>query len=74
MESSEKLLSKRKRGFGTFVLREVENLAKKMGFRRVVLNPIPFEGNYPKEKLVDWYCANGYKSVANGTEEMEKYV
>lgn len=67
-------LSKRKKGFGTFVLSEVENLAKNLGFRRVVLNPIPFEGNYPKEKLIDWYCANGYESVANGTGEMEKYV
>lgn len=66
-------LVKRHRGYGAMVLSEIEQYAKNLGFKKVILNPIPFKCDYPKERLIKWYLLNGYK-VINSTGEMEKNI
>jgi len=65
---------KRHSGFGSSALREVEELISNLGFKKIVLNPEPYERNYPKEKLISWYKSKGYKFTQNGTCEMEKDI
>ena len=65
---------KRHAEHGTSVLRGIEQLISNMGFQKIVLNPEPYERDYPKEKLVNWYKSKGYNFINNGTGQMEKVI
>lgn len=64
----------RLKGIGTKLLVEVEAMAKELGYKKVTVNPEPFEQDYPKSKLVEWYKSHGYREIASGTKELEKFV
>lgn len=59
-------------GYGTKLLGEVEILAKKLGYKRIVLFPEPFEKNISKILLIEWYQKNGYNLMSAETGELEK--
>jgi hypothetical protein len=67
-------LNKRHKGNGSFALHKVEKLSLNLGLKKILLNPEPFEGNYPKEQLIDWYISEGYETGKNGTGEMENIL
>lgn len=64
----------RNKGYGSRLLLEVESMAKNRGYKIVVLNPEPFEGDYPKSNLIKWYKKNGYCITDLGTGELEKQI
>jgi predicted GNAT family acetyltransferase len=64
----------RKKGFGSKLLAEVESMAKNLGYRKVTVNPEPFEQDHPKGQLVEWYKRHGYREMASGAGELEKAV
>lgn len=64
----------RKKGYGSRLLAEVESMAKNLKYRKVTVNPEPFERDYPKNNLIEWYKRNGYCEMASGTGELEKVV
>lgn len=59
-------------GYGTKLLGEVEILAKKLGYKKIVLFPEPFEKNISKILLIEWYQKNGYNLMSTETRELEK--
>lgn len=64
----------RKKGYGSTLLVEVESMAKILKYRKVTVNPEPFERDYPKSQLIKWYKSQGYCEMASGTGELEKVV
>jgi GNAT superfamily N-acetyltransferase len=64
----------RKKDFGSKLLAEVECMAKNLRYRKVTVSPEPFERDYPKGQLVEWYKRHGYREMASGTGELEKVV
>lgn len=66
----------RKKGYGSTLLAEVESMAKILKYRKVTVNPEPFERDYPKSQLIKWYKSHGYCEMAgaSGTGELEKVV
>jgi len=64
----------RKRGYGSTLLAEVEGMAKNLKYRKVTVNPEPFEQDYPKSQLIEWYKRHGYCEMASDTGELEKAV
>jgi hypothetical protein len=55
-------------------LHEIERFASEHGFKKVILNPEPFNRDRTKEQLIAWYKSRGYSLLNNGTGEMEKIV
>ena len=64
----------RKKGYGSMLLAEVESMAKNFKYRKVIVNPEPFERDYPKSRLIEWYKRHGYREMASGTGALEKIV
>lgn len=64
----------RNQGYGSKLLFEVESLAKKLGYKKIIVNPEPFEMNYPKRKLIKWYEKNGYQLKSSITGELQKEI
>jgi GNAT superfamily N-acetyltransferase len=62
----------RNRGIGARLLGEAEWLARKWGYRSVVVWPKPFERDYPKEKLIAWYQQHGFKEWPLNLDNLEK--
>ena len=64
----------RKKGYGSTLLAEVESIAKNLKYKKVTVNPEPFERDYPKSQLFKWYKRHGYCEMVSGTGELEKVV
>jgi GNAT superfamily N-acetyltransferase len=64
----------RHRGIGTRVMKETERLARSMGFRKLLLNPKPFEGDYSKAELVNWYRQQGFTERSDFPTQLEKLI
>ena len=64
----------RHKGIGSQVLSSVEKNAFSLGYNKVVLYPKPFENDYPKEKLIEWYKSKGYNVASHCSQEFEKYL
>lgn len=64
----------RKKGYGSMLLAEVETIAKNLKYKKVTVNPVPFEGSYLKSKLIQWYKRNGYCEMTSCTGELAKLV
>ena len=64
----------RKRGYGSTLLAAVESMAKNLKYRKVIVNPEPFEQDYPKSQLIVWYKRHGYCGMTSDTGELEKAV
>lgn len=64
----------RKKGYGSKLLVEAERMAKNLKYRKVTVNPEPFERDYPKKQLVEWYKKHGYCEIASETAELEKIL
>lgn len=62
----------RRRGIGSAVLREVEQLAQDEGFGSVRVWPRPLDPTFDQQALESWYRKRGYEGAADGTGEMEK--
>ena len=63
---------RRRKGIGTGVLSEIENLAIREGFTKLRLRPSPLDRETSESELVNWYLRHGYKWAATTSNEMEK--
>lgn len=64
----------RRQGYGSILLSEVESMANNLDYKKVTVNPEPFEQNYTKKQLIEWYKKHGYCEMASGTGELEKVI
>nr|WP_322720925.1 GNAT family N-acetyltransferase [Nostoc sp. ChiQUE02]MDZ8234014.1 GNAT family N-acetyltransferase [Nostoc sp. ChiQUE02] len=64
----------RNRGIGSRVLVEVEALATRMGYQKVILKPKPLDDTYSPPQLVDWYKRRGYDWSDEECEKLQKYI
>ncbi|WP_321414288.1 GNAT family N-acetyltransferase [uncultured Desulfobacter sp.] len=64
----------RNNGYGSLLLRETEIVAKKLDYRKITINPVPFEKNISKSNLIAWYQKYGYSQMESGTGELEKAI
>jgi GNAT superfamily N-acetyltransferase len=64
----------RRNGVGAEALGYVADLSQKWGFERVLVLPTPFEQDFPKEKLVQWYKDHGYVASADVLYNLEKVL
>lgn len=64
----------RKKGYGSRLLAEIEGLAANLGYKKVSVNPKPFEEDRTRAQLVEWYQKHGYSEMTTGTGELEKVV
>lgn len=64
----------RHQGIGSRLLLETEKLAKNLGLWRIILNPEPFERNFSREALVNWYRKKGYVTAEQCPIELEKHL
>ena len=64
----------RGKGYGSKLLEQVVVMAKNLGYKRVTVNPEPFEKDFPKEILIKWYQKNGFSEMKGNTGEFEKNI
>jgi N-acetylglutamate synthase-like GNAT family acetyltransferase len=64
----------RHQGIGSRLLQYAERMAKRDGYKKVFVWPKPFEQNYPRADLVEWYRKHGYSERSDCPDEMEKQV
>ncbi|RCJ20540.1 hypothetical protein A6770_31490 [Nostoc minutum NIES-26] len=64
----------RSQGIGSRVLVEVEALATKKGYQKIILNPKPLDDTYSQPKLVDWYKRHGYDWNDEEYKRLQKYI
>lgn len=64
----------RHKGIGSRLLIRAEGLARNFKRELIVLNPSPFENDYPIKKLVRWYKKHGYKNRDDSSGSLEKSV
>ena len=60
----------REKGIGSRVLGEVERLAKKWGYSKVLLRPKSLGERWSNERLREWYSKRGYKPEDRKREDM----
>ena len=58
------------KGIGSRVLGEVERLAKKWGYSKVLLRPKSLGERWSNERLREWYSKRGYKPEDRKREDM----
>jgi GNAT superfamily N-acetyltransferase len=68
------LPEQRRRGYGTTILRKVEQMATELGLKKIVLNPQPIDGEWTREDLIRWYLRNGYSWLSEDKNLMLKRV
>jgi GNAT superfamily N-acetyltransferase len=68
------LPEQRRRGYGTTILRKVEQMATELGLKKIVLNPQPIDGESTREDLIRWYLRNGYSWLSEDKDFMLKRV
>lgn len=66
------LLRFRRKGIGSALVANGENLARALGYNRVRVLPRAFDGSVGQRWLESWYVHRGYKLAGDGTEEYEK--
>lgn len=64
----------RNRGIGSRVLAEVEVLATRMGYTKLLLRPKPLDDTYSRPELVEWYQRRGYDWSDEECEELQKHL
>jgi GNAT superfamily N-acetyltransferase len=64
----------RHQGIASRLLLDAERLAKDFGYELIVLNPSPFESDYPMKKLVSWYKRLGYRKRRGSSGDLEKCI
>ncbi len=64
----------RRKGIGSVVLAEVENVAILEGFHKMHLRPYSLDRETEQTKLNNWYLQKGYNWDPNVPCEMEKYI
>lgn len=64
----------RKRGVGSEILREAENIGRQLGYKRVNLTPCPLEFGYSPQELIAWYKSRGYRTRRECQTELEKLI
>jgi len=66
--------SLRRKGIGSAVLAEIEQLATKEGFQRVHLKPCPLDSDITSAELAEWYEKRGYSWDPLVPGNMEKHL
>lgn len=64
----------RHKGIGSELLHHCEMLATEWGYKSVVVWPKPFERDFPKVKLVQWYKRHGFDEWKLNRDNLEKKV
>lgn len=64
----------REKGIGRDVLKELSNLALKIGYSKITVYPKPIDNNYSEQNLVKWYEKSGFKKKENKTGEYEYII
>jgi GNAT superfamily N-acetyltransferase len=60
-------------GIGTWMLAELDNIARKARRKRIFVRPIPLDGGDPN-RLKKWYEQNGYTPSEAYADSLEKLV
>jgi GNAT superfamily N-acetyltransferase len=55
----------RRRGIGSQILRAAEALGKKLGYRKVLLNPHSLADEFLQKELESWYRRSGYLPLSD---------
>jgi GNAT superfamily N-acetyltransferase len=64
----------RRRGIGSKVLREVEELAKRRGYEKITLTACPLDDDFSEDELVGWYKKRGYTESPDCPDKLEKWL
>ena len=58
-------------GYGGKGIKTVEDFALSQGYKKVVVYAMPFEEDYPQEKLNNWYKKHGFQEGPGNHFEKE---